>query len=221
VSSCQPFEGLWCLSQQGQNFNKYFLFTVGRINTLNNNKSHNDINIYMKYLYSTCKNSVPKIKTNKITRTEIEKIMKSLKVSNSYYGFGETSAKILKKSVHKISSPLTHIFDQALSSGTFPTHFKYSLVIPVYIKEDKQEISNYRPISLLTSFSKILEKIIYIRLYKHVTENNILSVEQFGFKENSSTEKATYKLLKEILDSLNDKKFTGAIFCDLKKAFDN
>jgi hypothetical protein len=60
---------------------------------------------------------------------------------------------------------------------------------------DKQDISNYRPVSLLTSF-QIWEKLIYIRSYKHVTENNKLSIEQLGFKENSSTEKATYKLRK-------------------------
>jgi hypothetical protein len=58
-----------------------------------------------------------------------------------------------------------------------------------------------------------LEKIIYIGLYKHVTESN-LSVEQFGFKENSSMENATYKLIKEILNSLNNQKITGRIFCN-------
>lgn len=93
---------------------------------------------------------------------------------------------------------------------------KYSVVIPCYKKGDKQDISNYGPISLRTSFSRFLENMIYIGLYKHVTESN-LSVEQFGFKENSSKEKATYKLIKEILDSLNNKKFTGRIFCNLKK----
>jgi hypothetical protein len=67
----------------------------------------------------------------------------------------------------------------------------YSIVIPVYKNGDKQDISNYRPISLFTSFSKILEKILFITLYKHERENYILSIEQFGFKENSSKEKAT------------------------------
>jgi hypothetical protein len=129
--------------------------------------------------------------------------------------------KSLLRFLRIASSPLTHIFNQVLPSGTFPTCLKYSIVIPVYKKGDKQDISSYRPISLLTSFSKILEKIIDIRLYKHVTENNILSVEHLGFMENSSMETATYKLLKEILHSFNEKKFTGGIFCDLKKAFDN
>lgn len=83
---------------------------------------------------------------------------------------------------------------------------KYSVVIPCYKNGDKQDISNYGPVSLRTSFSRFLEKIIYIGAYKHVTESN-KSVEQFGFKENSSMEKATYKLIKEILDSLNIENF--------------
>jgi len=65
------------------------------------------------------------------------------------------------------------------------------MVIPVYKKDDKQDISNYRPISLFTSFSKILEKIIFSRLYKHERENYIPSDEQFGFKENSSMERVS------------------------------
>jgi hypothetical protein len=70
---------------------------------LNNNKSHKDVNMYMKYLYSTYKNSLLKIKTNKITRTEIEKIIKSLKASN-FYGFDEISIKILKNSILAINT---------------------------------------------------------------------------------------------------------------------
>jgi hypothetical protein len=173
-----------------QYFNKYFLPTVERNNTLNNNQSYKDIDIYMKYLYSTFKKSFTKIKINKITRTETENIINSLNASNSY-GFDEISTKILKNSSHIISSPLTYIFNQALLIGTFPIHMTYSTVIPVYKKGDKQDISNYRPISLFTSFSKILEKMIFIRLYKHDRENYILCIEQFGFKENSSMEKAT------------------------------
>ena len=136
----------------------------------------------MKYLYSTSKNSFTKIKINKIPRTKTENIINSLTAFNSY-GFDEISTKILKNSSHIISSPLTYIFNQAQLTGTFPTRMTYSIVIPVYKKGDKQDISNYRPISLFTSFSEIFEKIIFIRLYKHERENYILSIEQFGFKE--------------------------------------
>ena len=91
---------------------------------------------------------------------------------------------------------------------------------PLRKKSDKSEFSNYRPISLLTSFSKIIEKIIYKRLYCHLSSNNILVNNQFGFREKLSTELATYSLLNTILPSLDMKHFVGGLFFDLQKAFD-
>lgn len=72
----------------------------------------------------------------------------------------------------------------------------------------------------MTSFTKIIEKIIYRRLYRHLNENNILAKEQFGFRENLSTEMATYTFLNTVLSSLNKKLLVGSVFCDLQKAFD-
>jgi hypothetical protein len=97
---------------------------------------------------------------------------------------------------------------------------KYSIIKPLLKKGDNKVVKNYRPISLLTSFSKIFEKVIYIRLSKHVMNNAILAIEQYGFRSNSSTEKATFKLLNDVLQALNNKAYVGGIFCDLKKAFD-
>jgi hypothetical protein len=81
------------------------------------------------------------------------------------------------------------------------------------------ELTNYRPISLLTSFSKIFEKLIYTRLNKHIS-NKILANEQYGFRSNTSTEKAVYQLTNKILKALDNKEWVGGIFCDLSKAFD-
>ena len=80
-------------------------------------------------------------------------------------------------------------------------------------------MSNYRPISLLTSFSKVFEKVIYSRLHYHIKSSNILAKEQYGFR-NSSTETALYNLINNILKVLNSKMWVGDIFCDLTKAFD-
>ena len=85
-------------------FSKYFLFTIDKMNTLNNSQSYHDIHICMKYI-KLFKNTFPKI--NKITRTELENVIKSLNASNTY-GLNETTTKILKNGVHIISSPLTH-----------------------------------------------------------------------------------------------------------------
>jgi hypothetical protein len=146
---------------------------------------------------------------------ETEKIIQYLKCKNSY-GYDEISSRILKISTPYVLSPLTYIFNKILSTGTFPERFKFSEVKLLYKKGDKNEVSNYRPISLLTSFSKIIEKIIYKRLYCHLN-NNILVNEQFGFP---STEMATSALLNKVSLFLDKKNFVGGLFCDLHKAFD-
>jgi len=90
-----------------------------------------------------------------------------------------------------------------MSSGIFPGRLKFSEVKPIVKKGSTTEFSNYRPIPLLTSFSEIIEKIMYKRLYNHLNELNILVNEQFGFREKSSTDLATYALLNTVLLSLN------------------
>jgi fructose-1,6-bisphosphatase/inositol monophosphatase family enzyme len=98
-----------------------------------------------------------------------------------------------------ISSPFNYICNKPLSLSIFPAHLKYSEIKPVFKKDDKNNITNHRPISLLTSLSKILEWIIYARLYKHINNNCILSNEQYGLRRNSSTETVSHKLPNEIL----------------------
>ena len=104
--------------------------------------------------------------------------------------------------------------------GTFPDRLEYSEIKPIYKKGDKTLIINYRPISLLPVFSKIFEKVLYKRLYYHLTLSNILVKEQFGFRCNSSTETAIYTLINNILSSLNNRIIVGGLFCDLQNAFD-
>jgi hypothetical protein len=79
--------------------------------------------------------------------------------------------------------------------------------------------SNYRPISLLTSFSKIFEKIIYRRLYQNICVNNILTNKQFSFRPQSSTTKATFTLINENLEAFNNKKNSGWSLLSFKKGF--
>jgi hypothetical protein len=98
----------------------------------------------------------------------------------------------------------------------FASRLKYSEINPVFKIGDKSDMSNYRPISLLTSFSKIFEKVIYKRLYQHVINNNILAPEQYG----SFTDRASYNLINNILPAIDKKSSVGGIFCDLTKAFD-
>ena len=91
---------------------------------------------------------------------------------------------------------------------------------PLFKKGDITEFSNYRTSSLLTSFSKIIEKIIFKRLYIYVNYNNILVGDQYGFREKLSTETAIYTLLNSVLSSFDRRNLVGGLFCDLQKAFD-
>jgi hypothetical protein len=97
---------------------------------------------------------------------------------------------------------------------------KYSIIKPLYKKGNKKDVSSYRPISLLTSCSKILEKVMQTKLLDHLHKNNIISKEQYGFQMGFTTENAVYKLINEVLNALNNKQLVGGIFCDLAKAFD-
>jgi hypothetical protein len=127
---------------------------------------------------------------------------------------------ILKVSMPFVVSPLMYIRNESLATGEFPAFLKYAEVRPLFKSGRNTELSNFRPISVLTSFSKLFERIIYKRLYQHLNYNNILVSEQFGFIKDSSTSATTHKLLKEILDALNNNSLVGGIRCDIRKAFD-
>jgi fructose-1,6-bisphosphatase/inositol monophosphatase family enzyme len=79
--------------------------------------------------------------------------------------------------------------------GVFPTRLKYSEIIPLFKNGDKTNVMNYRPISLLTSLSKVIEKAIFVRLLRHIKKNNILSNHQYGFRSDSFSELAIYNLI--------------------------
>ena len=107
-----------------------------------------------------------------------------------------------------------------MAEGTFPDTLKIAKIIPVFKSGDSKSISNYRPISILTSFSNIFEKIIAVRLRDYIDHNNILSERQFGFRTGLSTCMALLQLVDELTDSVDKNKVTAGVFIDLAKAFD-
>ena len=121
---------------------------------------------------------------NPTTYHEIVSIVNSLKSSKSS-GYDGLSVHFLKQVIHFIAPPLVHIFNLSLSFGRCPNSLKLAKVIPIYKKDDHSQIKNYRPISLLPSISKILEKIVYKRLFAFLTKHNILIPNQFGFRKKS------------------------------------
>jgi len=102
----------------------------------------------------------------------------------------------------------------------FLDRLKYAIIKPIHKNYDRYEVSNCRPVSFLTSFSKIFEMATQRRILKHLTKYNILSTEQYGFRVGFRTDHSTYKLTTEILNAMNNKLQVGGIMCDLQKAFD-
>ena len=109
------------------------------------------------YLLQSFNHMFSNFKLMPLSTKDIRNIIKSLN-TKSLNGYDEVSTKLLKLSLPFILSPLTHICNKSLALGIFPDRFKYSEIKPLFKKGDKHNISNYRPISMLSSFSKVLEK---------------------------------------------------------------
>ena len=102
----------------------------------------------------------------------------------------------------------------------FPEKMKIAKVTPIFKSGKKELLTNYRPISVLSCFSKILERIMYNRVYNYLNDNNLLFHKQFGFWKGHSTDHALIKLIDSIRDSFNQNKYTLGVFIDWSKAFD-
>ena len=155
---------------------------------------------------------------------DVLKIVSGLESKSSQDMFG-LSNFLLKKIIENIALPLSHILNLSLQSGEIPSEFKKAKVKPIFKLNSKDSdllstMSNYRPISLLPIFSKILEKLVALRLTKFLDENNLLYKHQYGFQRKKSTLHPMIHLLNKIAENDNEKKITIGVFCDLQKAFD-
>ena len=153
-----------------------------------------------------------------VSAIEISRTIKSLK--NKSCGIHSLPIKILK-SIHDIISPtLSIIVNSSFSNGIFPDILKQAKVTPIKKPGNSTNISNYRPISILPSISKIFEKIIHKQLYSYLEENNILFINQFGFRNKKSTTQAILNFTQFLYDSLDKGNNVISLFLDFKKAFD-
>ena len=144
----------------------------------------------------------------------------SLLPYNKALGLYSTPVKLLKLAKSVISIPLTKIFNQSVLTGVYPAKLKYAKVIPVYKGEDETLPENYRPISLLSIYNRLFEKILYRRLIKFIDKNDILYDLQYGFRNKHSTQHAILDIVNTIHSNMDNRKYSCGIFIDLKKAFD-
>ena len=115
---------------------------------------------------------------------------------------------------------LVKIFNQSLSNGVFPEVMKLAEIVPLFKSNDKTLTENYRPISLLITLSKILEKVVHKRTYSFLQEQGLLYKSQYGFRSSHSCENAITELIGCIIKAQELGKYTAALFLDLSKAFD-
>ena len=158
---------------------------------------------------------------SRISEVDILNICKLLKPKISS-GADFISNKLLQQIAPIIITPLHYLINLSLESGYVPRELKLAKIIPVYKDGDKHEFTNYRPISLLSSFSKLLEKIVSRQIIGFLNAHNVLYKHQYGFRANHNTSQPVVHFTNKIYNALNQNppEITLAIFIDLKKAFD-
>lgn len=126
----------------------------------------------------------------------------------------------IKKVADVICYPLVFIVNMSLETGKFPSQMKEAVVVPIFKSNDKKILGNYRPITLLPIFSKLLEKVVKIQLVNYLESTHFFSANQFGFKKGLSTEDALLNFISKLIHNKNDGNKTAGLFLDFQKAFD-
>lgn len=165
------------------------------------------------------------LRTNKtfqfqyVSKVTINTFLKKLR-RNKATGIDELPPGMLKDCREKILTPLHHIVNMSLESATFPTAWKKAKLVPIFKSGDSGKPENYRPISVLPVLSKLLEKSVHSQLLDFLETNKLLNDTQFGYREKRSTQLATTLFVDAIRQAAEDGKLVGAVFLDLRKAFD-
>ena len=168
------------------------------------------------YFGSESENVIGKIK---LTRGQIVQILKRIDISKSS-GLEKISSNCLKDACLALSSQLLHIFEMSLKYCIFPNEWKIANIVPLFKGGIKEDVSNYRPVSLLPIPGKILESIIHDHIVTFFENNNLLCDHQGGFRKRHSTLSSITEFTNDIFHAVNNKNITIATFFDLKKAFD-
>ena len=149
------------------------------------------------------------------TEQEIIQICASF-LAGTAASYDQITMNVIKEIIDLIAQPLMYITNLSLSSGTVPGQMKIARVVPLL----KTLFTNYRPVTVLPAFSKILERIVCNRLINFLNKFNILSNNQYGFRKNHSTAYASIQLYDNLSDAIDQGKVTLGLFIDLSKAFD-
>uniref|UniRef100_A0A0A9YPH7 Putative RNA-directed DNA polymerase from transposon BS n=2 Tax=Lygus hesperus TaxID=30085 RepID=A0A0A9YPH7_LYGHE len=150
---------------------------------------------------------------------DLEKILQSMKGKSSP-GIDGIQLDLIKNHISVLKNPLLHIYNLSLFTAVFPEVFKAAKVVPIYKGGPVGELGNYRPISMLSTLSKILEKFVKNQLYSYLEENKILNARQFGFRKNVGVNEALFALTTDLYSIRDTNKKGVLIMLDIAKAFD-
>lgn len=140
--------------------------------------------------------------------------------TNKSCGPDEIPASFIKLHHNVFAVLLRDVFNQSIETGNFPDFLKIAKVIPLHKGGDATQVSNYRPISILSVLSKVLEKLLVNRMNEFFKSSGVLYSHQYGFRSGSSTLTAAIELVDDIYSAVDSRQVMGVLFLDLKKAFD-
>jgi len=163
-------------------------------------------------------NNVFVLKT--IDSKTLNKIICKLKSKYSA-GYDEVPIAIVKRAKDILIKPLLHVVNASIITGTFPEKLKVSKIIPIHKKDNKDDITNYRPVALLPAFSKMFERTILEQLLDYLEKNKILDSFQHGFRKGKSVVTAAIEFIEAMIDAIDNSEKAVGIFLDLCKAFES
>ena len=140
--------------------------------------------------------------------------------NKSSSGHDNISNILLKKIIQPLAPVLVEVFNKSMTLGEFPTVMKLAEIVPLYKNKENFLETNYRPISLLTTISKILEKIMYKRIYLFLQNTGQIYENQYGFRANHSCEYAIGQVIGTLIKNIENRLYSACILLDLSKAFD-
>ena len=153
-----------------------------------------------------------------VSTFDVATVIKSL--NNKKSGINDISLSVIKRNSYLFAIPLTILFNQSVSTGTFPSLLKTAKITPIHKSGPDDDPKNYRPISQLTIFSKIFETLMKTYLIDYLENKNILNPSQYGFRRNRSTFQALNVFSNDVFSAIDKKHSVLSIFIDFAKAFD-
>ena len=172
--------------------------------------------VFKRYLKSNQKNSLYMYPTNSLEIMELISKLGNKKAP----GDDEISGKILKACPSVFSELISHLANEVMTSGKYPDKLKIGKVVPIYKKGNRLDPTNYRPINLLSTINKLIEKVLYKRFYEYFEKFGMIYKYQFGFRHSYSTTMALIEITDQLREQIEKKNITMGIFIDLTKAFD-